>query len=310
MLITNEVILAVLQADPFTPVAPAATDAVFVSNIQSGFHNPRMHDRAVVKNTFGKLKQLFGGTLATLSFDVEIKGSGAAGTAPEFDALLRACGMASTVVASTSVTYLPTSDAANHEYATIYYHQDGKRKILQNAVGTVTGDADVGAPGMLHFSFYGHEGVEADAALPTPVYDSTVPPVFINAAFAIGAFSPVVSKISFDLGVVVVTPPDANSANGYGQVRINGRDVKGGFDPEAVLLATHDFISEWKSGAELVLDTGTIGSTAGNIWRVQCPRVSYRELSEAEREGLRSNDITFGAAETAAGDDEFSLIFT
>ncbi|MCK7495178.1 MAG: hypothetical protein MZW92_31855 [Comamonadaceae bacterium] len=42
-----------------------------------------------------------------LTFDVEIKGSGAAGTAPELGVLLKGCGFGETVVAVTSVTYAP-----------------------------------------------------------------------------------------------------------------------------------------------------------------------------------------------------------
>lgn len=309
MLITSEVILAAVQPDATTPVTPAATDAMLVSNIKFGYHNPRMHERGIIKNTLGKVKQIFGGTLASISFDVELKGSGSAGTAPEFDALLRGCAMAPTVVAGTSVTYNPVSDSASMEYLTIYYYQDGKRKILQNAIGTVSGNADVGAPGMLSFTFYGHEGTESDTPMITPTYDSTVPAPYINAAFAVGGYAAAIGKLSIDLGNQVVTPPSVSAANGYSQIRITGRDVSGSFDPEATLLADHDFASEWKSGAALALDSGVVGSTAGNRWRIQCPAISYREISEGDREGLRTLEIGFGAAEIS-GDDEISLIFT
>ena len=107
----------------------------------------------------------------------------------------------------------------------------------------------------------------------------------------------------------MVTPPSVSAANGYSQIRITGRDVSGSFDPEATLLADHDFAAEWKSGAALALDSGVVGSAAGNRWRIQCPAISYREISEGDREGLRTLEIGFGAAEIN-GDDEISLVFT
>jgi len=309
MLITSEVVLAKIQADANTPATPAATDAVLVSNLKFGYHNPRMNERNIIKNTLGKARHLFGGTLASLSFDVELKGSGSAGTAPEFDELLRACAVSATVVAGTSVTYNAHSDSATMEYLTIHYYQDGKRKVLQNAVGEVSLNADVGAPGMLSFTFYGHEGTETDTAMITPTYDSTEPSPYINAAFSVGGYAAAIGKLTLGLGNQVVTPPSVSAANGYGQIRITGRDVAGSFDPEDTLLATHDFVSEWKGGSVLALDSGVVGSTAGNRWQLQCPAISYREVSQADRDDLRTLEIGFGAAEVN-GDDEFSLIFT
>ena len=59
---------------------------------------------------------------------MELAGSGTAGTAPRYGALLQACGLSETIVASTSVTYAPVSSAFSS--ATIYFNNDGIRHIL------------------------------------------------------------------------------------------------------------------------------------------------------------------------------------
>ena len=43
-----------------------------------------------------------------VTFEVEMAGSGTAGTAPAFGPLLKACGNSETIVTDTSVTYAPS----------------------------------------------------------------------------------------------------------------------------------------------------------------------------------------------------------
>jgi hypothetical protein len=103
---------------------------------------------------------------ATMSFKVELVPSGAAGTAPAWGPLLRACGVAETVTASTSVVYNPISDA--FESVTLYLHVDGHLFTLTGSRGTC--DITVNASGIpyLEFAFTGLWTKPTDAALPTP----------------------------------------------------------------------------------------------------------------------------------------------
>jgi hypothetical protein len=308
MLKIREVIYAKVQTAHGTPATPTAgSDAVLCSNLA---YNPaaaaRMLERPVIKNTKGKLAQVYGGSLAEISFDVEIRGSGTAGTAPEINDLLVACGMAETIVASTSVTYTPATD--NQQYVTIYYMQDGVRRILEDAVGTFSLNMEAGAIGMISFTFTGHHGTASDTAFGAGTFQSTVPVPVINGGFTIGGYSASVSKLAIDRGNQVVTPPDFNTADGFGQIRIADWDITGSFDPLATLLATKNWVNEWQAGTAQALTTGAIGSTAGNIYTVSCPAVSYRSIAQAEREAERAYEIGFGAAESS-GDDGLSIIF-
>lgn len=307
-MVNREIILFKINGGAYgADAAPAASDAILVENIQWDNRGRRMIERPAIRSSLGKLKQVYGGSLIGIRFDVEIKGSGAAGTAPEFGPLLRACRMGETIVASTSVTYKPVS--GSQEEGSLYYYEDGKLWKFLGVRGTVTGNLRTGGVGKLSFDMVGHLSGPTDSALVTPSYDSTVPPALINVPFTIDSYSAVIEALSWDLGNVVAMPPSIGATDGYGEVSVTSRDVNGSFDPEAVLVATKDFMGQWKSGAVMALTTGVIGATPGNRYQVTMPAVSYRDIAPGNREGIRTYNNSFGAAESS-GDDEISLIFT
>ncbi|WP_205859290.1 hypothetical protein, partial [Pleionea sediminis] len=120
-------------------------------------------------------------------------------------------------------------------------------------------------------------------------------------------FPAVISALSINLNNSIVMPPDLSAPDGFGEIRIADRDVKGSFDPEMVLASQHDFISDWKSGNKREIFTGAIGTTPGNIYEMHLPETYYQELADGDRDGIRTLDIGFG---TDANDNELSLLFT
>lgn len=308
MLINREVLLAKVETVYNTdPVPVAANDSMLVSGLNWSNEGARMNERPATRASLGQLQHVFGGTLRSISFDAEIKGSGAAGTAPEIGTLLRGCAFAETIVASTSVAYAPAS--TGHESLTFYYYQDGLLMKLTGARGTVSFNLEVGKPGMASFTFTGHSAIAADTANVVGVYDSTVPAPFIGAAFALGAYAAVINKLATDISNQLATPPSANSADGYGAVQITGRDVSGSFDPEYVIAATKPFESDWRAGTLETLATGTIGSTAGNRFALSYPAVYARDIAPGDRDAVRTLEYTFGATESTT-DDEINILFT
>jgi len=215
--------------------------------------------------------------------------------------------MAETIVASTSVTYAPATD--NQQYCTIYFMQDGVRRILQNAVVNWTLNLETGAAGMLSFTVTGHLGTASDTVFAAGSYQSTVPPVVLGGAFAIGGYSADITKLTLERGNQIVKPASMSAADGFGQIRIARWDITGTFDPLATLLATNDWVGDWESGTSMALATGTIGSTAGNRYAITAPAVSYRSVGYAEREAERAYETGFACAESS-GDDEFALSYT
>lgn len=310
MLTTREVILAKEEVTyNLDPVPTAVLDAILVANPSWAHEGLRMVDRNVVKNTDGKLKSIFGGTLMNVTFDVELKGSGSAGVAPDFGVLLKCCSCTETVVASTSVTYALSSEEADKKSCTIYYYADGLRYILTGCRGTASMVLETGAVPMISFTMTGHVTAPTDVALPTPTYDATEPVTIRGASFSIDAYAASINSLQFDFGLEVKTPASMSATDGYGEVFIGNRDVNGSIDPQAELVATEDFYGNFTAGAAMALTTGVIGSVAGNRFQIDMPAVSYRDVGQGDRDGIRTFELPFGAAESA-GDDEFSLILT
>ena len=308
MLVNRELILAQIEFTYGTDPNPsAAIDAVLVENLSWANEGLRMNDRPSLRTNIGKLQQIFGGTMRTVTFDVEIKGSGTAGTAPEVGQLLQCCGFGETVVPATSVAYEPVS--TGHESCTIYHYVDGKLWIMTGCRGNVSINLETGMQGKMSFTFTGHIAGPTSVAIPSPTLDATVPVAILNGTFSIGAYPAVVNALSFDMANAISAVPDMSASDGYGEVRITARDVNGSYDPEAVLPGVDNPWSELLAGSQLALDTGVIGSVAGNRYQIEAPVVVYRDMTPGDREGVRSYDIPFGCAEDS-GDDEISITYT
>lgn len=308
MLKTRAVLLAKVESTYNIDSVPVAgTDAMLVENLSFAYEGARMAERMPVRASLGKVKPIFAGTLGQLTFDVEIKGSGAAGTAPELGPLLKGCGFSETIVASTSVTYKHAS--SGHSSLTFYFYEDGLRYIMTGTRGAVTLGLATGATGKLSFTFTGHIANPTDTALATATYNATVPAPVIAGAFSMDSYSAIISKLDCDWGIEVGKPDNLSASDGYGQIQITGRNVTGSVDPEATLVAAYDWVTKWKSSASYALTTGTIGATAGNRYAVTMPAVAYQEVSAGDREGILTREIKFAAVESI-GDDEVSLAFT
>lgn len=306
MLTTREAIALKIETTQGTEATPdPSTDAILVSEVSVSNEGLRMVDRPLIKPSISTEKKIFAGTLKKVTFTAELKGSGTAGTAPEIGKALRCCAMDETIVASTSVTYQPVSDA--HESCTIYYYQDGRLYKLLGAKGTVTFNAESGGLGTAQFEFTGKDGGLVDQAFPALSYQSTVPRPFINVPFSIGGYNAVINTLTLNVANTISMPGNVRDENGYGDVRISQRDPNGTIDPEATKVSTIDFVAKFKSGELMTMTTGDVGSTSGNIWNLSA-NIAIRDISQGEREQIRTDELTFGCHEVTT-DDEFTLVF-
>lgn len=108
-----------------------------------------------------------------LSFKVELRPSGTAGTAPAWGVLMRGCAMAQTVAAGVSVTYNPVS--AGHEALTFHLSIGGTRYVLTGARGTAKIVMAPQAIPYLEFEFTGLFNVASDVAAPVPTFTQGLP---------------------------------------------------------------------------------------------------------------------------------------
>lgn len=310
--ISNELILAKIEAVYGTdPVPVQATDAVLVREIGFAPEGLRMNDRGAIRASIGQLQSVPGGQLKRLTYKCEVKGSGAAGTAPEIGPLLRACGMAETIVGATSVTYKPRS--SGHESITQYFYEGGrKRHILTGCRGNVSFAVEAGGIMFASFDLVGHHSGPTDQAQPTPTYNAQVPRAAIGMPISFNGVTAIVGKNwSFGLNNVVATPPSIAATDGYGEIIITGRKVTGALLKESELVAVLDPDALLSAGTRFAFDSGLLGSVAGNRVRLTTPAASTYVMDQElqEGDGVRLRNVPVGVDDSTA-DQEISLIFT
>lgn len=310
--ISNEVILAKTEVTYNTDPTPvAATDAILIRNADMSSEGLRMNDRGAIRASIGQLQMVYGGQLKRLKFECEVKGSGAAGTRPEIASLIEACGFDETIVGATSATYTPES--STHESVTIYYFEGGrKRHILTGCRGTMTLRLEAGGILIAAFEFIGHHSSPTDQTLPTPTYNSTVPRAALSMAIAINGVSAIVAKSwEWNLNNTLATPPSIAAADGFGEVLITKRDVKGSILIESELVSVIDVDTLLSAGTRFAFASGTLGSVAGNRVVVSTPASSTyctdTELQEAD--GLRLRNVPL-AVDDSTANQELSIAFT
>lgn len=310
MIITRRGALAKIEVTQGTDSSPVpATDAVKVENLEFSWLDPRVTEPASVKPDFSAEASIHGGAMGQFTFDVLMKGSGVAGTAPEVDPLLRACAMAVTNVPATSDTYAPVSDRALQESISFYGYDDGKLTKLLGAMGDVSFEGPAGLPNKASFTIKGHVVDPVDVPLPAFTYNATVPPVYNNASFLTDSFAAKIAALNWALGNEIAMPEDVSGADGWGDLEIVDRIVAGSFDPFDTLVAGYDWVTKWQANTLLAIASGAIGSVAGNIINFNFPFAQYREFSDGEREKIKTLDVGFTAT-GSVGDDDFSIVFT
>ena len=122
-------------------------------------------NRDRLRSYIGGNAALVGPKYKEISFNVEMVGSGAAGTAPAWGPVLRACAFAETIIASTRVDYTPVTDS--QETGTCYAWKDGVRHILLGCKGDWSISAKVGEVMKLNVRLMGLDGGESAQSNPS-----------------------------------------------------------------------------------------------------------------------------------------------
>jgi len=311
-LIRNEVLLARVESSYGVDSVPvAATHAIFLRGTPDfGYDRLRMIPRPGIKGTLGPYQSVYGGALKAVRFDVELKGSGAAGTAPEIGPLFRACGLGETIVASTSVTYAPVS--TGFESVSLYFFEFGQvRHILLGCRGTFSINWNAGENAVASFELIGRIGTVTDQSQPSPTLNTTVPRGVQGMGVQVGGVSGLVPQgFTLDAGNDLQVPSNINDAEGYGNVLITERDPTLTLRRHSELVATLNPWADLAANTARAFVSGSLGSTAGNIVNLSAPQMHYRDISPGESESVRTGEYMFGLHESASGDDQFAIAFT
>jgi len=243
-----------------------------------------------------------------VTFEVEMAGSGTAGTAPAYGPLLKACGNSQTIVSSTSVTYAPIS--SNHESVTLYIFQDGVVQKITGARGSFSINAEVGAIPTINFTMIGIFNAPTDVSNPTPTYQHQANPVLFKngntTAQQLFSFAGAVQSFSFDQNNQTVY---RELVGGTKEVHITDRRPGGSIVLEAVTMATKNYFTSI-TGSATGNNTFQHGQTAGNIFTFSAPQTDLSTGSYSDSDGIQMLNFDYTATPTAAGDDDYSIVLT
>ena len=294
--------------DP-TPVG--GSDAVQVTNLEV---TPIESDNVQAAAFQGFLGNSTRATLVankrvSVTFDVELAGSGTAGTAPAFGPLLKSCGLSETTVADTSVTYAPVS--SSFDSATIYCFYDGTRHKITGARGSVSFNLTAGQFAVASFNFIGIYNAPDDTALSGTftVADQAAALEVNDANMATSTFFGETSQRieSFDLALnnELVYKETASSK----EVLITNRAVGGTAVIEAPAVGTIDYFAD-AVGVSTAQTNLVLGTTAGNRVTLNAAQTDVTGVSYGDTNGVISLSMPYLALPTTAGNNELSLSFT
>lgn len=295
---------SVYGTDP-TPTGNA--NAMRVNNLNVTALNAERLKRDYAQPYFSNFEDIVVNGHVRAEFEVELQGSGTAGTAPAFGPLLRACALGETIVANTSVTYAPVS--ASFESVTMYFYVDGIVQKVKGMRGDCVLALNARAVPVLRFSMTGIYAGPIDGALPSVNVTAFKAPVAAEKTNTSG-FS-LMGVTSFAMESLTV-----NFANevlyrnlvGAEQVMIQDRRPNGEVVIDYPAVATYDFFAAAIAGT-----TGALaiqhGQSAGYIATITCGKIQPLEPAQENTNGSLMLKIPFNILPTS-GNDDFSIAFT
>lgn len=311
-LVHRQLLLAEIEATYNTDPTPTSTsNSILVQNVTWAQAGLRMEKRPAIRgNSIASLQEVYGGELREFSFDAEVKGSGTAGTAPELDPLFQACGLNPTITTGTSVVYKPTSSSIKS--CTMNLYLDGSLVIVTGARGDVSFDMKAGGIVTAKFKMTGHiNTLYTDTSLPTGTFNTTVPVAVLGATAAFGAYNPVLDMLTINMGNKIEMPPSIGASDGYAEIIISERDIKGTCDPELDSEATFNWFSSLKAGTTYAFSSGTIGATGGNEVTFTAPAAYLNKVGSKDRNGILCASVDFSCVEDSSTiDNELLITFT
>lgn len=287
-------------------VPTLAANGIVCGDITLNGIEATFNKRKIVKPYLGSPGSIKGVTKSSVKFGVEAAGSGAAGTAPAFGELLRACGLSETINAATSVVYAPVSDA--FESVTIYGNDDGVQYKLLGVRGTVDLQMTVGDAPILSFDMTGlYGGAPTAVTTPTGTMPTYVLPVSVggdnSSLITLGGSTYPWQSCNISLSNTVNHTPLA----GFEEVVISDRGPMAKVVLQATAAEEIALMALVDSGTEQVFQV-THGTTAGNIIQADGPKFRLTNPQRQDVNGIMLLGFDLEAIPNA-GNDELTLTF-
>lgn len=312
--VRNTAIMFSLEATYGATTPFVSTDAVLIR--EAKFRIDRdVVPRELKRSFFGGSEHLIGTRRAEIDFEVELAGSGAAGTPPQWGTLLRACGMAEVITAGQRVEYTPVT--TGQESGTINFFLDGARFLARGCRGNAMFKLNAYGIPVIAFKVMGFDTFATAAAIPTLSHAGWQRPLVITDAnsgdIRLGA--------TLTTGVIAggtVLPSrglEVDLGNKLSHVKllageaidITDRDTKG--SATVFLTAAQEVAWRDEINANALTTLGfNIGNTAGHRVGIFGPAVQRIDPQSEEYEGRAMVKTELRYLPTGAGNNELRVI--
>lgn len=305
LLTRRRLLLAKIETTYGTDAIPTgAANAILVKNLTITPMEATVVSRDLVRPYMGNFENLIADAHVKAEFEVEMAGSGAAGTVPGYGVLLRGCAFSETVLATTSVTYAPIT--SSQESVTLYFQMDGVQHSITGARGDMEMTLNAKAIPSFKFTFTGTYNQPTATSLAAATFTLFQSPLVANSTntpvFTIGGYAPVLDQFSLKVGNQV----EFRSLIGAQYTQIMDRKVSGQMSFEAVTPDVKDFFTPALTAAKSVLAL-THGTAAGNIVKVNMPAVNLNNPTYTDNSGVQMLQIPYVAI-PVVGNDEMTIV--
>lgn len=290
------------------PVPTAGANAILARNVKISPLEQNYDDLNRDLHYVGNMGSIVAGSYVKIDFEVEIAGGGAAGTAPGYGPLLKACAMSETISAATSVTYAPVNPSAETS-VTIYWYMGGRMHKATGALGNVSFELSRGRVPLMKYSFLGLYTIPSDTALITPTLTAFQKPLAVNntntTPVTLHSYSGKFSELS------LATGNEINYRNliGTESIRLTDRKSTGKVKLEDELVATKDWWTIIKAGTLGTLAC-THGTAAGNKVQITGSNVQLTNPSIDQDQNIAMLGLDLHFTPSSAGNDEWAVVIT
>lgn len=255
-----------------TDAAPtAALNAILCRAATPRLINAEFVDRPLIRPYKGGDTKIAVGVHRMLECEVELAGAGAAGTAPKWAPLLKACGFAETLTASTSAVYDPVS--SGEPTVTIYGYLDGVLFKMTGCKGNVSLELSSKAIPVLKFKFLGEYTDPTDVVIPAGAdFSGFLQPKTVgklNTPTCTFFGTPVVMQ---SISIDIANDLTYRDLIGGGGPSSPDRNPTGSAVIEMTSVATKNWASVVKDGTNGAASI-VHGTVAGNIIQLDMPKL-------------------------------------
>jgi hypothetical protein len=303
------VLLAKIETEYATdPTPTGAANGILAKNVEISPMEGEDVSRELIQAFLGAQATVPTGLRMVLSFDTELAGSGAAGTAPKWGPLARGAGMAETIVADTSVAYTPVSEEM--ESLTLWFWIGSTKHVLTGARGG--GEVTVNAQGIpfIRWTFTGLWNAPGEATRATPTLTGFQKPLVASKTntptFTVNSVPLVLRSYSLKFGNQV----EPRLLIGRESVEIVDRAEAIDVVVEAVPLTTLDPFT--LANAQTLVPVALVhGTVAGNIISLTAATCQVkRPTGYQNNQGTLEWPLALAPLPTSTGNDQYAITLT